>query len=169
MPRVAIALGSNRGDRAASLAAGREGLAARGIAWQVTSSIYETEPVGPVTEQGAFLNQVAVGETELPPQALLEVCLAVEQEQGRVRTVRWGPRTLDLDILLYDDRQIAEPGLIIPHPEMMRRAFVLMPLAEIAPDWPIPGTGKTAAEGAATVPGREGVRVWRSSAMKPPM
>ena len=171
MPRVAIALGSNLGDRAANLAAGQDGLAARGVAWQNLSKIYETEPVGPITEQGAFLNQVAVGETELSPRALLEICLYVEQEQGRVRSVRWGPRTLDLDILLYEDWRIEEPDLIVPHPEMLRRAFVLMPLAEAAPDWPVPGTGKTAAEwaAAATVPGREGVRVWRSSAMKPPM
>ena len=173
MSRVAIGLGSNQGDRAANLAAGRNSLAARGVIWRAVSQVYETEPVLPdtslPTEQGAYLNQVAVGETELSPQALLEVCLGVEQQQGRVRTVRWGPRTLDLDVLLYDDRQIEEPGLIVPHPEMTRRAFVLIPLAEATPDWPVPGTGKTAAELAATAPGREGVRVWRSSAMKPPM
>ena len=173
MSRVAIGLGSNLGDRAENLAAGRKGLATRGVTWQAISQVYETEPLLPdtpqTTEQRAYLNQVAVGETELSPQALLEVCLGVEQEQGRVRTVRWGPRTLDLDILLYADRRIEEPGLIVPHPEMARRAFVLIPLAEAAPDWPVPGTGKTAAELAATVPGREGVRVWRSSAMKPPM
>ena len=169
MPSVAIALGSNVGDRAASLAAGLSGLAARGVAWRAVSSVYETEPVGPVREQGAFLNQVAVGETSFSPRALLEVCLDVEREQGRVRTLRWGPRTLDLDILLYDERVIEEPGLVVPHPEMARRAFVLVPLAEVAPDWVVPGMGKTPAELLATVPGREGVRLlWRSSATKPP-
>ena len=166
---VAIALGSNVGDREAHLAAGRDELAARGVSWRAVSSVYETDPVGPVTGQGAFLNQAAVGETKLSPLALLEICLAVEREQGRVRTVRWGPRTLDLDILLYGEQQIFEPGLVVPHPEMARRAFVLAPLAEVAPDWRVPGEARTVRALLEAAPGREGVRVWRSSAMKPPM
>lgn len=168
---VAIALGSNVGDRAAHLAAGREGLAVRGVAWRAVSALYETEPVGPIREQAAFLNQVAVGETLLRPRALLEACLAVERERGRVRggAVRWGPRSLDLDLLLYGGLQIVEPDLVIPHPEMARRAFVLVPLAEVAPDWVVPGEGQTAGELVRHAPGREGVRVWRSSDTKPPM
>lgn len=168
MARVAIALGANVGDRTAHLAAGREGLAVRGVIWNAASSLYETAPVGPVRDQPAFLNQVAIGETELAPRALLEACLAVEQAAGRRRTQRWGPRTLDLDILLYDDRQIDEPGLVVPHPEMLRRAFVLVPLAEVAPDWAIPGDGRTPRALRAGLMDHEEVRLWRSSATKPP-
>lgn len=167
--KVALAFGTNIGDRAAHLAFGRDEMAARGaVTWQAFSAIYETEPVGPVAEQGAFLNQVGVGETELAPGALLEICLAVERARGRTRNVRWGPRTLDLDILLYGDAVIDEPGLIIPHPEMTRRAFVMVPLAEVAPDWDIPGEGRAAGEIARTIDKREGVRIWRSSDTRPP-
>ena len=167
--RVAIAFGSNIGERAAHLAFGRGELAARGaVAWSALSAVYETEPVGPVAGQGAFLNQVGVGETELAPGALLEVCLAVERARGRTREVRWGPRTLDIDILLYGDAAIDEPRLIIPHPEMTRRAFVMVPLAEIAPEWVIPGDGRTAGEIARTIETREGVLIWRSSDTRPP-
>lgn len=166
--KIAIAIGSNLGDRAAHLAAGLGGLAARGVVWQAVSSLYETEPVGSITNQPPFLNQVAVGETIAAPGTLLELCLAVEREQARVRIVRGGPRTLDLDILLYDGQQVLEPGLVVPHPEMTRRAFVLVPLDEVAPDWRVPGVDKTVRELLQLAPGREGVR-WRSSAMKPPM
>ena len=169
--RVAVGLGSNVGDREANLAFGRDELAARGaVTWRAVSSVYETAPVGPVADQPPFLNQAGVGETNLAPRALLEVCLAVEWARGRERTLRWGPRTLDLDLLLFGDEVIDEPGLVVPHPEMSRRAFVLIPLAEIAGGWTIPGTGTTVEQLAATVPGREGVlsQPWRSSATKPP-
>ena len=169
MLRVALCLGSNIGDREAHLSFGREEMVRRGVSWTALSSLYETEPVGPISDQAPFLNQVAVGETELSPRALLQMCLTVERERGRVRTVRWGPRTLDLDILLTGDLQISEPELIVPHPEMTRRAFVLAPLAEAAPDWPIPGDGRTAgALLAALGEKHEKVRIWRSSATKPP-
>lgn len=169
MTRIAIGLGGNVGDREAHLQAGRDGLAARGVAWRRVSALYETEPVGPVADQGPFLNQVAVGETELSPRALLEVCLAVEAASGRVRAARWGPRTLDLDILLYGDLSVQETGLTLPHPELAGRAFVLVPLAEAAPEWVVPGTGKTTTALREAVAGREGVRLWRSTDMKPPM
>lgn len=163
--RVAIGFGSNQGNRYYYLTVAASALGTRGVRWQAFSSVYETIPVGPVADQPPFLNQVGIGETELSPRALLEVCLAVEREQGRERTVRWGPRTLDLDILLYGDRVVDETDLRIPHPEMTRRAFVMVPLAEAcAPwEWQVPGTGPTVRELAQTVDGREGVRVWRSS------
>jgi 2-amino-4-hydroxy-6-hydroxymethyldihydropteridine diphosphokinase len=164
--RVAIALGSNLGDREANLAFGRDELAKRGVIWQAVSSLYETEPVGPVADQPPFLNQVSVGVTLLAPRALLEVCLLVESERGRERTVHWGPRTLDLDVLLYGEAVIEEPDLIVPHREMANRAFVLVPLAEIRGDWVVPGYNRSVRELLGAVAGREGVRIWRSSDTK---
>jgi 2-amino-4-hydroxy-6-hydroxymethyldihydropteridine diphosphokinase len=102
------------------------------------SSRYETGPVG-VTDQPWFINLVAEVDTDLDPQALLALVLAVERGLGRVRAQRWGPRTVDIDILLYDDVQLTTPTLAIPHPEMTRRRFVLEPLLEIAPDAALPG------------------------------
>ncbi len=166
MTTVAIALGSNLGDREAHLAFGRDELTRRGVIWQAVSSLYQTEPVGPVADQPPFLNQVAVGATVLPPRALLQVCLQVESERGRERTVHWGPRTLDLDILLYGAEEIEEPDLIVPHREMASRAFVLVPLAEVAGDWAVAGYNRSVLELLATVAGREGVRIWRSSDTK---
>ena len=163
---IAIALGSNLGDREANLAFGRDELAQRGVTWQAVSSIYQTEPVGPVADQPPFLNQVAVGATFLSPHALLEVCLQIEAERGRERTVHWGPRTLDLDILLYGDDVINKPNLIVPHREMGNRAFVLVPLADIWGDWVVPGYNTTVRELLATASGREGVRAWQSSDTK---
>ena len=163
---IAIALGSNLGDREANLAFGRDELARHGVIWQAVSSIYQTEPVGPVADQPPFLNQVAVGATFLSADALLEVCLQIEVEHGRKRTVHWGPRTLDLDILLYGDEVIETPHLIVPHREIGNRAFVLAPLAEIAGDWAVPGYNETVQELLATAAGREGVRAWQSSDTK---
>ncbi|MBC8103955.1 MAG: 2-amino-4-hydroxy-6-hydroxymethyldihydropteridine diphosphokinase [Cytophagales bacterium] len=162
--RIAIALGSNLGDREANLDFGRDELAKRGLVWSAVSSSYETAPVGPVADQPPFLNQVAVGETFLSPQALLEVCLSVEQARGRERMIHWGPRTLDLDVLLYGAARVLEPNLTVPHPELANRAFVLVPLAEIAGGWVVPGYNKTVRELLAGLDsGREGVQVWRSS------
>ena len=162
-------MGANLGDREANLAFGRDELARRGgIRWTLLSPIFETEPVGPVAGQNSYLNQVGIGETEWSAQALLNLCLSVEAARGRERSVRWGPRTLDLDVLLFGDQRIDTPSLRIPHPEMTGRAFVLVPLAEIAPTWVIPGTGKTVqevmSELMSSVTGRNGVRRWRSSA-----
>ncbi len=137
---AAIALGSNLGDRAAHLHAAIDALGAtRGIDVLRVSRVIETDPVGPVA-QGRFLNACAVMRTSLSPRELLEACLAVESSRGRDRAAatRWGPRPLDLDILLVDQRRIDEPGLVIPHPRLHERLFVLEPLAEIAPDWVVP-------------------------------
>jgi 2-amino-4-hydroxy-6-hydroxymethyldihydropteridine diphosphokinase len=165
---VALGLGSNLGDREANLAFAREELARRGITWTAVSSLYETEPVGPVADQPPYLNQAGTGVTELAPQALLQVCLAIEAERGRIRTIRWGPRVLDIDVLLYGESILREEGLTVPHPEMARRAFVLLPLAEIAPTRIVPGTGQPIGELAEIVADKEGVRLWRSGDTKPP-
>lgn len=127
--KAVLALGSNMGDREGNL---REGLRLLGEPVLLVSSLYETEPVGEVV-QGPFLNAVAAIETDLPPRSLLGRLLVTEGRLGRVRTVSKGPRTLDLDLLLYGDERLEEKDLQVPHPEMGRRPFVLVPLLEI---WP---------------------------------
>ena len=107
------------------------------------SSLYRSAPIG-YLHQPDFINAVAQLETALPPRALLDALLELEHECGRTRDVHNGPRTLDLDLLLYDDLQLHEHGLTIPHPQMHKRAFVLQPLLEIAPDCVIPGVGAAA-------------------------
>ena len=107
------------------------------------SSLYCSKPIG-FLQQPDFINAVAKVETELTPRALLDALLGVERARGRTREFRNAPRTLDLDILLYDDLRYHEPGLTIPHPQMHLRAFVLRPLLEIAPDCTIPGVGPVA-------------------------
>ena len=106
------------------------------------SPIYETPPWG-VSDQPAFLNMVITGFTTLTPIQLLTFLKKTEREMGRSKTIRWGPRIIDLDILLYDDMQLHKPHLTIPHASMCERAFVLVPLADISPHLVIPGTGKT--------------------------
>jgi 2-amino-4-hydroxy-6-hydroxymethyldihydropteridine diphosphokinase len=130
-----IALGSNLGDRQATLEGAIAALdGTRGVAVQKVSSFYETEPVGGPSGQGMFLNAAAVLETTLEPLGLLQVLQEIETRFGRVRTVRWEARTLDLDLLLYGDQIIETAELTIPHPRMAERRFVLEPLAEVAPD-----------------------------------
>ena len=147
MPEQAyIALGSNLGDRRATLDAALRLLAeSPGVKIVRVSAFLDTAPVGK-TDQPRFLNAVAQIETSLPPRRLLELLLALETQLGRVRTEHWGPRTLDLDLILYGQRIISEPDLVVPHPLMHERAFVLEPLAEIAPDAPHPVLKMTAAE-----------------------
>ena len=142
--KVFISIGTNLGARDTNLRIAREQMIA-GIEITTTSSIYETPPWG-VIDQPAFLNQVAGGNTSLSPFKLLAFLKRIEQKMGRVKTFRYGPRLIDLDILLYDDRQVCNPRLTIPHPRMCERAFVLVPLAEITPDALIPGTGLTVLE-----------------------
>jgi 2-amino-4-hydroxy-6-hydroxymethyldihydropteridine diphosphokinase len=129
--RVFVSLGSNLGDRLGFLTAACEALAALpATAIVATSRIYETAPQGH-ERQPEFLNQVACLETGLQPRDLLAECQRIENEHGRERGLRFGPRTLDIDILLFQDVESEEPGLMLPHPRMLRRAFVLAPLAEI--------------------------------------
>lgn len=129
---VYIALGSNLGDREANLRGGLAALAERGdIRIVRVSSFHETEPVGGPSGQPLYLNAAAELETELPPWDLLQRMLGVEARYGRVRSERNGPRTLDLDLLLYGDLRIDEPELTVPHPRMWQRDFVLRPLGEI--------------------------------------
>ena len=139
---VFLGLGSNMGDREAALLGGLGRLEGRGFRVTRRSSLWLTEPVGG-PPQGPFLNAVAGGETALRPEALLEACLATELEMGRVRAERNGPRTIDVDILFFGDEQWSSPGLVIPHPRLHERRFVLEPLAEIAPDFVHPVLGLT--------------------------
>jgi 2-amino-4-hydroxy-6-hydroxymethyldihydropteridine diphosphokinase len=135
--RVFIGLGSNLGDREATIRGAAERLGVSRL-----STIRETEPWGPIADQPRYLNAVAELETDLPPRALLDRLLATEQEFGRVRDgQRYGPRTLDLDLLLYGSQQLAEPDLTVPHPRLQERLFVLEPLSELSPDLDIPGLG----------------------------
>jgi 2-amino-4-hydroxy-6-hydroxymethyldihydropteridine diphosphokinase len=134
--RAAVGLGSNLGDRARNIAGAIAALSDTGSLYRV-SSLYETAPIGG-PKQGPFLNAVAVVDTELPARALLERCLEIERESGRERRERWGPRTLDLDILLYGDQAIEETDLTVPHPRMTERRFVLDPLLEVWPDAALP-------------------------------
>ncbi len=140
MKTVFIALGSNLGDRLEHLRTGIKLLEQHPeIDVRAKSRVYETEPFGVTSIQGAYLNAAAKLETSLSASDLLQVMLEVERTEGRERKERWGARTLDLDILLYDSEMISEPNLEIPHPRLLERAFVLAPLADIAANLEIPG------------------------------
>jgi 2-amino-4-hydroxy-6-hydroxymethyldihydropteridine diphosphokinase len=142
MARAFIGLGANLGERAATIQRALELLAAsHGVEGMRVSTLRETDPVGPVS-QPRFLNGAAEIETALSPRELLELLLAIERELGRERTgPRFGPRTIDLDLLLYGQERIAEPGLEVPHPRLHERTFVLEPLAELDPELEVPGRG----------------------------
>jgi 2-amino-4-hydroxy-6-hydroxymethyldihydropteridine diphosphokinase len=140
-----VALGANLGDPAATVRAAFAALANLPDSRVVrSSSLYRTAPVG-ITEQPEFVNAVAELATTLAPEALLDQLLDIEQRFGRIRAEKNGPRTLDLDLLLYDDQFVQLPRLTLPHPRLHLRAFVLQPLAEIAPALVIPGRGSVAA------------------------
>ena len=163
-----LCLGGNLGDRLAALTEALHLLdATPGMRCIACSSVYETEPWG-VTDQPNFLNLVAAYETTLAPVGLLRACQSVEAEVGRIATYRWGPRLIDVDILLYGDQIVdsSEPDLQIPHPRMTQRAFVLVPLMEIAPDTKVPPQGDTVRLLLDEVDGREGV-VWWGNAPPP--
>ncbi|KXH86804.1 2-amino-4-hydroxy-6-hydroxymethyldihydropteridine diphosphokinase [Sporosarcina sp. HYO08] len=137
-----LSIGSNIGDRLDHLTEAVRALHQNEkTTVTVISSIYETAPVG-YTDQADFLNLVVKIETELDPFALLELCQQIEQELGRERIIRWGPRTVDLDILLYNNDNIEAENLTIPHPRMYERAFVLVPLIDVASDFIHPKTGR---------------------------
>ena len=137
--RAYIGMGSNLGDSAASLRAAVRRLADLGTI-AAASPVYETDPVG-YADQPDFLNAVIALDTPLEPESLLDELLAIEAEFKRERGVRYGPRTLDLDLLLFGQARIDEKGLQIPHPRLHERAFVLEPLAEVAPGLEVPGMG----------------------------
>ena len=159
MARVAIALGSNLGDRLEHLRAGLAGLERLGPIVAV-SRVHETEPVGG-PEQGRFLNAVAVVDTSVVPLDVLALLLEIERSRGRERTVRWGPRTLDLDLIAYEGERLSLPTLEVPHPWAHERGFVLAPLAEVWPDVEL-ADGSTAEE-ALRVVGSSGVKPWEGS------
>lgn len=137
--RAAIGLGGNMGDVAGAFARALATLDARADCGLVArSSVWRTPPWGK-TDQPDFLNMCAILDTTLAPHALLDACLALEADAGRVRAEKWGPRVLDIDLLAYGDLSVSDERLVVPHPRMFERAFVLAPLAEIAPDLRIGG------------------------------
>jgi 2-amino-4-hydroxy-6-hydroxymethyldihydropteridine diphosphokinase len=146
MPRAYVGLGANLGDREATIRRAVELLAgAPGVTVVGVSTLRETEPVG-YLDQPAFLNAAAAVDTELPPRALLDVLLEVERALGRRRGgPRFGPRTIDLDLLVVDGQVVDEPGLTVPHPRLHERRFALEPLAELDPGLVVPGLGPVAA------------------------
>jgi 2-amino-4-hydroxy-6-hydroxymethyldihydropteridine diphosphokinase len=141
--RAYIGMGANLGNREETIKRALALLAGRpGVNVVAVSSLRETDPVG-FAEQPRFLNGAAAVETELEPRALLAALLAVERELGRTRDgPRFGPRTIDLDLLVYGGREVADPGLTVPHPRLAERAFALEPLAELDPELEIPGRGR---------------------------
>ena len=154
-----LGLGSNVGDRRANLQAAVELLWAHGVSVLASSSVYETEPVGDITDQRSFLNACVRVETDLDPEAVLDACKAVERALGRELGegyVRHGPRPIDVDLLLLGDAAYASHRLTLPHREVTSRRFVLVPLLELAPDLEVPGRGR-AADALAALPD-DGVR-----------
>lgn len=143
--KVAIALGSNLGDRLASLRLAIAWMKQEGFSVTAASRVWETAPWG-VTEQPRFLNMCVIAESALEPEAMLQSLKAIERRMGRKKAGRWGPRVIDLDIILAGDKIIDGRELKIPHPYMQERAFVLVPLAEIAPEMTNPRLGKTVKE-----------------------
>jgi 2-amino-4-hydroxy-6-hydroxymethyldihydropteridine diphosphokinase len=141
--RAYLGIGANLGERAETIRRALAALDAEdGVRVVAVSTLRETEPVG-YLEQPRFLNGAAAVETELPPLELLERLLAVERALGRERVgPRYGPRTIDLDLLLYGDEQVDEPGLTVPHPRLAERRFALEPLAELDPELVVPGRGR---------------------------
>jgi 2-amino-4-hydroxy-6-hydroxymethyldihydropteridine diphosphokinase len=137
MSGIYLALGSNLGDRLAVLITAVRLLGERGVDLDRCSSVYETEPQGKV-DQPAFLNMVIRVQTLHDPAALLALMHEVERALGRERRERWGPRTIDIDLLLYRDQVMLTESLQVPHPRMLQRAFVLVPLIELGPDLPLP-------------------------------
>ncbi|MHB8158258.1 MAG: 2-amino-4-hydroxy-6-hydroxymethyldihydropteridine diphosphokinase [Desulfocucumaceae bacterium] len=143
--KIYVGIGSNIGDRESNIKEALELLLkdAAAVSSLEVAPLYSTEPVG-YADQDWFLNTVASFETALDPQQLLGVLMGIENKMGRVRTIRWGPRVIDLDILLYGDSYINCPDLQIPHPRMEERAFVVVPLADLSPDLLLPGGQKAA-------------------------
>ena len=159
MPEIGLGLGGNVGDPAAAIRAALEALPARGIIVTKVSSLYRTAPWGGVP-QPDYANSCALAHTDLAPLELLDAIKQLERDLGRVDTVRWGPRVIDIDILFYGDLSYQDERLVIPHRDLLRRAFVLIPLAQIAPDLMIGGLRVT--EAARALPQGD-VRPWLTS------
>ncbi|WP_050183653.1 2-amino-4-hydroxy-6-hydroxymethyldihydropteridine diphosphokinase [Domibacillus robiginosus] len=158
-----LSLGTNMGNREEQLKeAVRQLHNQKKLDVLAVSSIYETDPVG-FTDQPSFLNIVVKVKTSMTAEELLTVCQRIENDLGRKRLVRWGPRTIDLDILLYNHDNIKSDSLIIPHPRMSERAFVLVPLAEIDAAIQLPGTSVPLEQYAKNVQGKEGVKLWKTA------
>jgi 2-amino-4-hydroxy-6-hydroxymethyldihydropteridine diphosphokinase len=134
MHLATLGLGANLGDRLRSLQSAVDLLAAEGVRAVASSRVWETDPVGGPSDQPRYLNAVIRTETQAGPHEVLAACNRVEAELGRTREVRWGPRTIDIDVLLYDELIVSEPALTIPHPRMTERSFVVLPLLELDPD-----------------------------------
>ncbi|CZQ86620.1 2-amino-4-hydroxy-6-hydroxymethyldihydropteridine diphosphokinase [Trichococcus collinsii] len=161
MPVVYIALGTNLEPRADHLEKALELFRSlTDLEVKRVSSIYESKPVG-YLDQPDFLNLVFEAETDLLPLDLLDKCQSIEQELGRVRTIRFGPRTLDVDIVLYGVESFAEERLIVPHPRMQERAFVLLPLQELNPELTVPEWNKTVNELVAELPANDLEEIWK--------
>jgi 2-amino-4-hydroxy-6-hydroxymethyldihydropteridine diphosphokinase len=156
-----LSLGSNMGNRIEFLEEALKKLEDNyPIKVVNVSSIYETDPVG-YEDQDLFLNMVAKINTDLIPIELLNACQETEKSLGRKREIRWGPRTIDLDILLYNDENMIMDRLVIPHPRMHERSFVAIPLLEICPNIMLPAIGMPLSEVAGQLTDREGVRIWK--------
>ncbi len=155
-----LALGSNLGDRPANLLKALALLEPQANVLRA-SKIYETPPWG-FLDQPAFLNQVAEIETDLSPLELLEHFKQIEQKMGRIKTISNGPRSIDLDLLFFDDQILDLPGLTVPHPRMQGRGFVLVPMADLAPDLVHPSLGQTISEMCEQAD-RDGIRVYSGS------
>ncbi len=154
-----LGLGANLGDKQETIQQALLELdALPTIKVVAVSSLHQTVPVG-ITDQPDFLNGAAAIQTTLTPQELLAQVLQMEQRLGRVRTVRWGPRTIDIDILAFGDEIVSQPHLTIPHPRLEERAFALLPLAEIAPDLRLPGESETLQKKAARIAALGNIRL----------
>jgi 2-amino-4-hydroxy-6-hydroxymethyldihydropteridine diphosphokinase len=160
MAEVLLGLGSNVGDRERYVADSVVRLGSRGFNVTRRSALYLAEPVA-LLPQGWFVNAAVRGTTELPPAELLRACLDVERELGRIRDRHHGPRTLDIDVLLYDALVQDDPELILPHPRMHERRFVLVPIADVAPEMRHPTLGRTMAELLHDCPDRSQVTLHR--------
>jgi 2-amino-4-hydroxy-6-hydroxymethyldihydropteridine diphosphokinase len=153
-----LGLGSNVGDRRANLQAALDGLIARGVAVTASSAVYDTDPVGEVPDQAAFLNAALAIETELEPLELLELCKALERDLGRAANgARHGPRLIDIDILLLGSLELATERLALPHAQVLTRRFVLIPLLELDFELHTPA-GESLADSLAVLDFSEGVR-----------
>ncbi len=160
MTQAAIALGSNIGDRLGTMRQAVMLLEERSLRISASSDVFETPPWG-MENQPRFLNACVLAETDILPRALLELLLNIESDLGRIRRYKWGPREIDLDLLFYDDQVFNESGLVLPHPQMHRRAFVLVPLLQIAPDWRHPVLGKSIRELAGSMDASSIIRITR--------